>query len=277
MSKVEAETQHRCSCGRTFRHGISLKRHQKVSGCAQVELPAGKLPPASAKPAAADSAPARPAALLAPEESIGSPTVIVTAEQIARWQKEKMLGPCESAQSEPPPAIDWKALKETALDFAEFSVDCGHAGGRALGSMLVVAARFGLFGTFLVALGWVLLFGISTDLMAAPSHGLTQTESARLAAESTVTSFLQTSRLGQIERARGYLSVQVRDTVSADELRQLLDALPLGVNPERVSAELEQSGQTAKVTVHRSGQAEVYTLVRESRGWGLASVALRRS
>lgn len=276
MSKVEAETQHRCSCGRTFRHGISLKRHQKVSGCAQAEVPA-EPQTGSPKPAPADSSLAHPTAPLAGEALSPTPTVIVTAEQIARWQKEKMVDPCQAANSEPRRAVDWEAFRETALDFAEFSVDCAHTTGRALGSMLLVAARFALFGTFLVALGWVLLFGISTDLLAAPSHGLTPTQSARLAAESTVTSFLQTSRLGQLERARGYLSVQVRDTVSAGELRQLLDSLPLNVHPEQVSAELEQSDQVAKVTVHRCGQAEVYTLVRESRGWGLASVALRRS
>lgn len=270
MSKVETET-HRCSCGRTFRHGISLKRHQKVSGCAELEVSLEVAAPTKTVSTA------KPVVENTQEEIFQSATVVVTAQQIAAWQKEKMLQTVPVEVAQPAPSIDWNALKETTLDFAEFAVDQFHAFSRAAGSLLGLGARFTLFGGFLIALGWTLLFGISTGLSAAPSNGLDQQESARLSAESTVSSFLQTSRLGQFERARGYLSSQTRGTVSASDLRQMFSKLPIRETPSSISAELEQADQVAKVSVHRSGQVEVYTLVRETQGWGLASVAVRRS
>ena len=274
MSTTESQAQHRCSCGRTFRHGISLKRHQKVSGCAVEESGVEVAAPIAPVRAAAKPQQAPPVQ----EELFCSATVVVTAEQIALWQKEKMLdaSPIEASKSSGS-AINWTALKETALDFGEFTVDCFHSAGRGVGSLLSLGARFTLFAGFLVALGWVMLFGISTGLSAAPSQGLDSQESARLSAESTIASFLQTSKLGQFERARGYLSTATRSTVSASDLRQMFSKLPIQETPSAISAELEQSDQVAKVTVLRGGRAEVYTLVRETQGWGLASVAVRRA
>ena len=43
--------KHKCSCGRAFRHAISLKRHQKVAGCeAAPEVEAEVAAPAEAAP-----------------------------------------------------------------------------------------------------------------------------------------------------------------------------------------------------------------------------------
>lgn len=47
---TENETEFRCSCGRTFAHEISLKRHRWVTGHAEAE---GAAAPAEAAPAAA--------------------------------------------------------------------------------------------------------------------------------------------------------------------------------------------------------------------------------
>ena len=197
----------------------------------------------------------------------------------AIWQKEKLLpeAVAPAAKEDSGISIDWAALKATGLDFVDFTVEQFSNLGRVIGSMAGVGARFTLFGGFLVALGWVLLFGLSQDLSAAPSNSVGQREAARLSAESTVSSFLQTSRMGQFDRARAYLSEKTQRTVSADDLQQMFSKLPITETPAGISAGLEQSDQVAKVTVQRSGQAEVYTLVREAHGWGLASVSVQRS
>ncbi len=277
MSTTETETQHRCSCGRTFRHGISLKRHQKVSGCVEAEASSVEVKAALAPIAAV--APKKEAAPLLSWESEDSPaTVVVTAQQIAIWQKEKLLPEAVAPTAqEGSLRVDWTALKATGLDFVDFTVEQFSSLGRVVGSMAGLGARFTLFGGFLVALGWVLLFGLSQDLSAAPSNSVGQREAARLSAESTVSSFLQTSRMGQFDRARAYLSEKTQRTVSADDLQQMFSKLPITETPAGISAGLEQSDQVAKVTVQRSGQAEVYTLVREAHGWGLASVSVQRS
>ena len=224
-------------------------------------------------------APKKEAAPLLSWESEDSPaTVVVTAQQIAIWQKEKLLPEAVAPTAqEGSLRVDWTALKATGLDFVDFTVEQFSSLGRVVGSMAGLGARFTLFGGFLVALGWVLLFGLSQDLSAAPSNSVGQREAARLSAESTVSSFLQTSRMGQFDRARAYLSEKTQRTVSADDLQQMFSKLPITETPAGISAGLEQSDQVAKVTVQRSGQAEVYTLVREAHGWGLASVSVQRS
>ena len=274
MSTTETETQHRCSCGRTFRHGISLKRHQKVSGCAEAEVSAVEVK-APSSPVVQTKA---PAPLLSWEDETAPVTMVVTAQQIALWQKEKLVPETVSSPQETGSVqIDWSALQATGLEFVDFAGEQFSRLGRLLGSVAGVGARFTLFGGFLVALGWVLLFGLSQDLSAAPSNSVDQREAARLSAQSTISSFLQTSRMGQYDRARAYLSEKTRGTVSASDLQQMFSKLPITESPSGISAELEQSDQVAKVTVQRAGQAEVYTLVRESHGWGLASVSVVRS
>ena len=143
--------------------------------------------------------------------------------------------------------------------------------------MVQLGARFTIFGGFVAALGWVILFGISKDLSAAPTSAVDRAEAAQMAARSTVNSFLQTAQLNQFDRARDFLAAKTRKTVSATDLKSMFANLPLNQAPVSVSSALEQEGRVAKVTVVRNGAAEVYTLVQEAQGWGLASVAVRRS
>lgn len=296
MNSAANENQHRCSCGRTFRHGISLKRHQKVSGCAPAEAAAGLGAvadlPAKEKPdppAAAGSvrrggiAPiVAPTPLSAADDSREdeSGSVTVTAAQIARWQAEKN-GCFESVAGEEETAsvrsVDWDRVRASCADFVDFAGDQFLGMGRAAGWLLGLGARFTLFSGFVAVLGYVILFGISQDLSAAPVTSLDRSESAEMAARSTVNSFLQTARLAQFERARDFLTSKARESVSATDLRAMLHQLPLDSAPLSVSSQLEQDGRVARVVVTRDGRAEVYTLVQEAQGWGLASVSLRRA
>jgi flagella basal body P-ring formation protein FlgA len=143
--------------------------------------------------------------------------------------------------------------------------------------MVQLGARFTIFGSFVAALGWVILFGISKDLSAAPTSAVDRATAAEMAARSTVNSFLQTAQLNQFDRARDFLAAKTRKTVSATDLKSMFANLPLNQAPASVTSALEQEGRVAKVIVVRNGAAEVYTLVQEAQGWGLASVAVRRS
>jgi hypothetical protein len=168
-------------------------------------------------------------------------------------------------------------VRQTCLEFVDFTGEQFCTLGRVVGWAASLGARFTVFSAFVAALGWVILFGISQDLSAAPSSPLDRSAAAEMAARSTVNSFLQTAQLNQFERARDLLASQTRETVSAKELRALVATLPLHQAPESTTSVLEQDGRVARVTLVRNGASEVYTLVQEAQGWGLASVALRRS
>jgi hypothetical protein len=269
MNSAATEAQHKCSCGRTFRHGISLKRHQKVSGCVESEA-------AIEAPAAAVIAPICAPAAIDFEDETGS--VAITAQQIARWQEQKNGRPTDAvSQAVPSVSIDWDGVKTTSLEFVNFAgVQFGNL-GRLVGRMAQLGARFTLFGGFVIGLGWLLLFGISQDLSAAPTTAVDRAAAAEMTARSTVNSFLQTAQLNQFDRARDFLAAKTRKSVSATDLRAMFANLPLDEAPQTVTSALEQEGRVAKVTVVRNGAAEVYTLVQESQGWGLASVAVRKS
>jgi hypothetical protein len=269
MSSAATESQHKCSCGRTFRHGISLKRHQKVSGCPEMEGSV-EIVTASLAPIAA------PPIVEATDDESGP--VVITAQQIARWQEQKNFHPgAPLAAPAPRASIDWEALRATGLEFVSFAAEQVSSAGRFGASMAQLAARFTLFGGFVVALGWLLLFGVSETLSAAPASAVDRADAAELAARSTVNSFLQTAQLDQYDRARDFLAAKTRDSVSAAELRAMFSNLPIAQAPESISSDLEQNGRVARVTVVRGGSAEVYTLVQEAQGWGLASVAIRRA
>lgn len=278
MNSAATETQHKCSCGRTFRHGISLKRHQKVSGCAEIEgavevaAPAPKAAPVIAPIAA-------PAAVPAAAADFGdeSGSVVITAAQIARWQEQKNGRPAAPSPGAPTVTIDWAGVRGTCAEFASFTGEQFGNLGRVLGWAAGMGVRFTLFTGFVVTLGYVILFGISRDLSAAPTTAVDRAQAAEMSARSTVNSFLQTAQLSQFDRARDFLTSKTRETVSSNDLKAMLNTLPLRQTPESVSSALEQDGRVAKVTVIRNGAAEIYTLVAESNGWGLASVSVRRS
>lgn len=272
MNSAATETQHKCSCGRTFRHGISLKRHQKVSGCAELEVSVEK-----AAPVAAAIAPiSAPEPVDAFNDESGS--VVITAQQIARWQQQKNFQPSATpAPATPAITIDWAGVRGTCAEFAAFTGEQLSNFGRFLGWAAGLGVRFTIFTGFVISLGYVILFGISRDLSAAPTTAVDRAQAAEMSARSTVNSFLQTAQLNQFDRARDFLAGKTRETVSSDDLKAMFATLPLRQAPESVSSALEQDGRVAKVTVVRNGAAEVYTLVQEAHGWGLASVSVRRS
>lgn len=278
MNSAATEAQHKCSCGRTFRHGISLKRHQKVSGCAESETAVQAIAPAAAPAPAPALAPIVAPEPVAPAGDFGdeSGPVVITAAQIARWQEQKNALPA-AAPAAPALSIDWAGVRGTCVEFAHFTGEQFCNLGRVVGWVASLGARFTIFSAFVAALGWVILFGISKDLSATPGTGVDGAQAAEMAARSTVNSFLQTAQLNQFERARDLLASQTRQTVSANDLRALMATLPLDQAPETVTSALEHDGRVAKVTVVRNGAAEVYTLVQDAQGWGLASVSLRRS
>ena len=275
MNSAATETQHKCSCGRTFRHGISLKRHQKVSGCAEIAGTVEVAAPAAIKATPAIAPIAAPAA--ADDFGDESGSVVITAQQIARWQQQKNGRPADPAPTAPTATIDWAGVRGTCAEFASFTGEQFGNLGRVLGWAAGIGVRFTLFTGFVVTLGYAILFGISRDLSAAPATAVDRAQSAEMSARSTVNSFLQTAQLNQFDRARDFLTSKTRETVSSGDLKTMLNTLPLRQTPESVSSALEQNGRVAKVTVIRNGAAEVYTLVAEASGWGLASVSVRRS
>lgn len=279
MSSTATESQHKCSCGRTFRHGISLKRHQKVSGCEGAETAVASETAPTASPVELVAPEPVPVPALALKASFEKPEpTVITAQQIALWQEQKNGdSSSEGTLTGTALSIDWDGVKQTCQEFVTFSSQQFTLMGKALGWALQLGARCVVFTGFLITLGYLVLFGISQDISASPAGSLDRAKAAEMAASSTVNSFLQTAQLQQFERAKTFLAQETRKTVSTQELQAMLARLPLQQAPESVSSALEQEGRVAKVTVVRAGSAEVYTLVQEAQGWGLASVALRRA
>ncbi len=252
MASDTNKNQHECSCGRTFRHNISLKRHQKVAGCE--ELVERVASPQVQRKAVQE------------EEAA---TQIVTASQIAEWQAKVNV----PTSTDDTGSIDWETLRATAEEFVDFLHQTAATAGQRLGTLAQVGLRFTLFGGFLVALGWVLLFGISQDLAAAPAHTSNADQALQLQAQSTVNSFLQTLQLRQYDRAHSYLSAKARTSVSSSDLESLAQSLNLNISAKGSTTNLTQSGLVAEVNVRRGSSNHKFTLIQESQGWSVASVS----
>lgn len=251
-SDKNGNKKHKCSCGRAFRHAISLKRHQKVAGCDPVVEEVQELVvEAVAEVAELEVARAE-----------------ITAIQVAAWQRERgFIAP------EPPkqPLVDWDAVRRTSEDFIDFLHESKNGAVGFFSNVVYLGARLGLFGMVIMAMGWVVLSG---RLMATPAAAA-NTQHATLAAQTVVENFLQTAQLKQYGRARSFLTTSAQQSVTASQLEQMMAGLPLNQTPEHWNAELETAGR-AKVTVHRAGVDEVYTLVQENHGWSLCSVSVSR-
>ena len=255
MASETKKSEHECSCGRTFRHGISLKRHQKVAGCEALELEV-----ASAKVVTPKAQPE--------STQDETRTQVITAAQIAEWQART----ASPTAIEEEPSVRWEFVRETAEEFVDFVHEIVATAGRRLGFIAQVGMRFTLFGGFLVALGWVLLFGISQDLAAAPAHTATD-DALQMQAQSTVKSFLQTLQLGQYDRAHTFLTAKARKKVSASDLESLAQMLSLGRGSQESTASLSQAGLVAEVNIRNGASNHKFTLVQEPHGWSVASVS----
>lgn len=281
-----SDKKHKCSCGRTFRHAISLKRHQNVTGCETK----GDLESAPEKTVPAKSIvekPARTKTPLAPAAPVSAPsspsdddrTVIITPELVASWQAQtgfqrRSESFVDSIADKPAPApkvrIDWAGLARTGLEFVTFCGEVKDSTVRVALSGLVVLARSTAFLAVLTFAGWLLV----TKVSASDAPAVDQSSKVQLAAQTVVQDFLQNARLNQYSRAMRLLAPSARQTVSAQQLRLMLNSLPLEENPTAWRTEVSDDSRVARVTITRCGMDEVYTLVLGSTGWGLTSVAV---
>lgn len=245
--------KHKCSCGRAFRHAISLKRHQKVAGCDPAE---------EAAPEVAE------VAVEASQDEVLKAEI--TAQQVAAWQRQRgFVAPVAPKK----PLIDWEAVQDLGEQFVDFLHESKTNAASALSNLLHVGARLSLFGMVVGLVGWALLSG---NLLASPAAAQ-NIQHPELAAQTVVENFLQTTELKQYERARTFLASSTRPSVSAAQLEAMFAGLNLSQTPQSWDAELDNDGRSAKVTVHRGSSNEVYTLVQDTNGWGLCSVSISRS
>lgn len=279
MSAAISDHQHQCSCGRTFRHGISLKRHQKVSGCAaltdDIKAPVEDTRPIT--PTVSEPKLIQEKVSITTHSSPAQPSPI-TAQQIALWQQEKNPVPL----TEPSITSWWDSIDHEAMreQFFNTLATCSHAASaftQTLGSFISLGARFVLFGAFLCGLSWLCLFGISTKLSAAPTTVQDSAKLAQMAASSTVHGFLQTVRLGQYERAHDYLAPAIQSSVSVDKLRSLTGNLCSHLAAQDVSTTIDSQGHFATVTIFRRSQTETYTLIDNQGSWALSEIAVSHS
>lgn len=258
--KNKDEKAHKCSCGRSFRHAISLKRHREVSGCEdapEVEVEAEAEKPEMTKEVAEVAAyvprvkphPIPPRAI--------SPTVVSAPPP------RPALPPRE-------PLIDLAQVGEFLLETGARLVAAQESAVVFARGLSQVLARVMLSLAIVGLSGWMLISGAAAE----PSDGYYADKAHELSAVTAVEGFLQNAELNQYQRAHGYLTRHARSSVSVNQLASMMRGLPLTQSAERWDAELTDSDMVAVVTVQRAGAREVYTL-HNDRGWKIASVALR--
>ena len=286
-TKTKAK-KHKCSCGRSFRHAISLKRHQNVTGCEAAPIEeaadvseatpdadkvAAKSPKAKAKKS--KSKPAKPAPVVEDDR-----TIVITPELVAAWQQQTGFNRRPTSVVDtiaPPPAkaeVDWVALAQTGKEFVEFCGEVKSATVSGVKGFLLLVSRAVLLCAVVSFAGWCLVSGVSASVTVDNSSDSGRTQ---LAAQTLVQDFLQNAKLNQYDRARSLLAPGARESVSKNQLQLMLNSLPLNHTPSAWNTELSSDGLTARVIVSRDGLNEVYTVVRSDAGWGLASVAIANS
>ena len=291
MASGTKAKKHKCSCGRSFRHAISLKRHQNVTGCAPAEAgeEAAAAPEAPAAVATEEKSAEKPAKSAArrkssapkakPAPAQDDRTIVITPELVAAWQEQTgfqhrpravvdAIAPQPSA-----PKVDWVALAQTGKEFASFCGEVKNGAVSTAKSTLLFLSRAVLFCSVVLVTGWLLVSSVS----ASSAHSTDRAGHAQLAAQSVVQNFLQNAKLNHYNRARRLLAPGARESVTSQQLQMMFNSLPLDVAPTAWSTELSNDGKAATVVVRRDGMNEVYTLVHGETGWGLASVAVANS
>jgi hypothetical protein len=277
--------KHKCSCGRTFRHAISLKRHQNVTGCesapedaSETEVPDANNEAQTAKvtrqTGTKATATRRPAAPVEDDR-----TIVITPELVAAWQEQTGFNRrpnrvVDTIPAKPQaPAIDWVGVANTGKEFYQFCGDVKRTAVAGTKSLLLVLSRAVLFCSVLTLAGWFLV----TNVSASANSENDNTRRSQLAAQTVVQDFLQNAKLNQYQRARQLLAPGPRKSVSAEQLQLMFNSLPLNHTPTGWKTELSSDGRSAWVTVARDGVNEVYSLVHGDTGWGLASVSIANS
>lgn len=277
-TKTKAK-KHKCSCGRSFRHAISLKRHQNVTGCEAAPEEAASAPELESN----EKAPAKsaaPAAKPTPAPVEDDRTIVITPELVAAWQAQtgfnKRPGSVVDSIA-PPPAksqVDWVALAQTGKEFVEFCGEVKTTTVNGAKGLLLLLSRAVLLCAVVSVAGWCLVSGVSASVAAPEPSDLGRTQ---LAAQTLVQDFLQNAELNQYDRARSLLAPGARESVSKLQLQTMINSLPLNHAPSAWNTEVSNDGTTARVIVSRDGLREVYTVVRSDAGWGLASVSIANS
>ncbi|MFA7480883.1 MAG: C2H2-type zinc finger protein [Vulcanimicrobiota bacterium] len=273
MASGTKDKKHKCSCGRSFRHAISLKRHQNVTGCS------GEGSDEATAPAEAEAV--KEAAKVAPTPAAASQqddrTVVITPELVAAWQQQTGFqarrGSVVDSLPEAQPAatqIDWVAVGQTSKAFLQFCGEVQSATFRAMRSALLVVGRSALFLSVILLTGWLMITGVS----ASDTASIDEIGRSQLAAQTLVQDFLQNARLNQYKRAHDLLAPGARQSVTPDQLKIMFNSLPLNESPTTWSTDISKDLSTAQVTVTRAGLQEVYTVVLGDGGWGVSSVSI---
>lgn len=228
MAKDKARKKHVCSCGASFSHGISLRRHQRVTGHEGSEVVVeGEEAQAEAQAAAEEEA---PAALAAPaeqpadapiaddEEMVAPATAALRDHDEALEPFTQIVAPIEETRpSGPVVVVDFQklfligqALHYLATDRLRVLGQVAVEGGRTVTQAVKLAALL------LAVLGLTLFGAGATRVMArssaqAPPPALrtagTAQPSAAMMARSAVLSFYREVDRANFEGAYDYLSV----------------------------------------------------------------------
>lgn len=269
--------KHKCSCGRTFRHAISLKRHQNVTGCAPAEEAAAEAPEKVKAPATGKKKTAKRSTVAAAPAQEDDRTIVITPELVAAWQEQTGFNrrPVVDSIAPPPPKkqIDWVAVGNTTREFASFCGEVQQQAFKGAKSLLSLFARAALFCSVVLLSGWFLV----TTVSASVTVDADEVAHRRIAARTLVEDFLQNAKLNHYQRARKLLAPGARESVTSQQLQVMLNSLPLHEQPSAWETQLASDGGSAKVVLHREGLQEVYTLVYGEYGWGLASVSVTNS
>ena len=275
MASGTKQKKHKCSCGRSFRHAISLKRHQNVTGCKPLE----DAPTLEASSEVESSDAKIEAAASAPVEVEDSRTIVITPELVASWQEQTGFQTRSSVIDQIPPRrkmpeIDWVAVGKTGKEFCEFLGEVKTGTVKVGKSALSFIARTALFLSVLSFSAWMLVSSVSAK---DATQAVDSDSRSQLAAQHVVADFLQNARLNQYDRARRLLAPTARQSVTVDQLQVMMNSLPLNHAPNHWKTELSTDRQEARVILARDGLKETYTLVHSDTGWGLTSVSVANS
>ena len=183
--------KHKCSCGRSFRHAISLKRHQNVTGCTSESETKEDAPALQAKPA--KSAAAAPSPSPVPPAAEDDRTIVITPELVAAWQQQtgfQRRGGCfvDNLPEKQPAAskIDWVAVAHTSKAFLKFCGEVQSGAFRIVQNAVVVAGRSAIFVSVVLLTGWLMITGVS----ASDTSSIDEVGRSQLAAQTLVQDFL---------------------------------------------------------------------------------------
>lgn len=306
MANGTAAKKHECSCGRSFRHAISLKRHQNVTGCAQTEestaekrepkaktvkvatelVVACKVADEASEPTTATQTvgvkPASPKSAPSLTSVNDDRTIVITPELVAAWQAQTgfqrrtvpvvdRIAPAPTAPQKQ--QVDWVKLAGTAWEFVSFCGEVKTSAVNGARGLLAILAKAGFFGLVVLFSGWFMV----TTVSASVTVGADENAREEIAAQTLVFDFLQNARLNQYHRAHSLLVPQARASVSIEQLQTMVNSLPLRHQPTACRTTLTRDGRSAQVVLTRDGLSEMYTLHRGDDGWGLASVSVGNS